>query len=656
MGNYDHLLSPLMVGNHLFKNRICMTPTTPQWIQSDEPYPAETIIEYYLRRAKNGAALVTLSGLFPFNDTDNPMPPHMKGKFRFFIDRNENHYLSQLCEGMHGFGSFVTIQAQHAIPADWDISAGAQVYERFEDRVPAKHEITPYEMKAATEKLVETCLKLKEIGLDGVFLHMSYQQTPLGRSLSPLINKRTDEYGGSFENRIRFAQETCQAIKDACGKDFIIEAHITGEERDANDEYIPGGWSMEESVRFAEAMSGLIDILHLRGWSLSYQHPMWLGKNEPPYLFLAEACKNAVTETKILTTAGHQYPDKMDEVIASGKADLVGVARAMIADPDFIQKLYRNRADDIVPCIRCNRCFDSGPAGTPQTCRCSVNPIRGWDARVPALFPPSTEKLRVAVAGGGPTGMQAALTAFKRGHEVALYEKADELGGQLNIAKYSERKWNLKNLRNYLIHQMEKNDIELHIGEELTPEVIEREGYDVVLAALGSTPKIPDVKGLDMAKAYTILDVYGREEELGQKVVIIGGGASAIETGMHLAEEFGRDVTVLGRNAMIAKDLSETLCRNVEQAAWEAIENLHPITQATVTAITDEGVVYVDAEGVEHAVEADSVVVGVGMKPNAEKVIDLHGHGARIIAVGDGRIAGTSMDAMFEGYVAASQL
>lgn len=656
MGKFDHLLSPLKVGNHLFKNRIVLTPTTPQFLQEDEGFPAETQFQHYLRRVKNGAALVCLSGIFPF-DEENPMPERMKDHFIYDVDRRSHHYMSQLVEDIHGFGSFATIQLQHVMKQGYDISPGAKVFSGHDiGATEGTEELTEAMLKAATEEVIRKATILQKIGFDGVFLHMSYQQSMLGRSISPLINKRTDNYGGTFENRLRLVTETCEGIKKACGKDFIIEAHITGEERDNKGIYIPGGWSVDDSVRFAEAMSGLIDILHLRNWSINGQHPLWLMPDEPPNLSFAERCMEAVTDTKILTTSGHKDPKKMDKIIAEGQADLIGVARSLIADPYFIEKLYDDRADDIVPCIRCNKCFETGPAGTPRTCRCSVNPLWGFESRDHIVFTPPLKHKKILIAGGGPAGMEAALVCKERGHEVVLYEKSDALGGQLKIADYSPEKWALKDFKNFLAYQVDKQGIEVHLNTPVTPEMLENSDSDVVIAALGSTPKMPSIPGIERENVTTIIYTYGNEDELGQNIVIVGGGSSAIETGMHLANSYGRSVTVLGRNSLIAKDLPPVFCRGVEQEIWESTKGLTAITNASVVEINDKGVVYQNGNGETHTIPADTVLIGIGMEPLFDETISLHGHGPRLVVVGDDRIPGSIMDAMRDAYFAAAQL
>ena len=252
--------------------------------------------------------------------------------------------------------------------------------------------------------------------------------------------------------------------------------------------------------------------------------------------------------------------------------------------------------------------------------------------------------------------MEAALVARTRGHDVTLYEKGEKLGGQLLVADYSEMKWALRNYRDYLIHQMDKLNVDVHLGEALTPEMVEEGGYDAVIAAIGSRPKMPGIPGIDDPRVCNVFGVYGHEEELGEHVVIVGGGTTAMETGYHLAEEFGIDVTILECDAVLARDTPPVHCRAVMEKIWDACEKLTAHTKALVKGITEEGVVYTDEEGVEHVVPADTIVIATGMEPLMDQAMAFHGHGAQLITVGDSQKPGNVLSLTRSAWFATMQL
>ena len=656
--NYKHLLAPLRVGNHLFKNHIVMTPTTPTFLQQDEKYPAESLATHYLLRAK-AASLVTITGA-PMFMTQEDRPINLRNDFEFDIEATNQHYMSTMLDGIHAYGTFATIWLQHMFDATYDLSAGVPSFGAPGVNVEAKvtkPEIPVDLIHKSTEDLARRCRLIQKMGFDGVYLHMSYQQSLIARALTPLTNKRTDEYGGCFENRIRLLLETLDAIRDACGRDFIIEGHITGEERDnETGELIPGGWTIDDSVRLAEAVSGKMDILHLRGWNIDRQHPIGIMPDEPPYLYLAEYVKqNATTDTKILSVSGYSDPDLMEEAIAQGKVDIIGVARQLICDPDFITKLYDNRADDIVPCIRCNKCLRVSWS-MPDTNRCSVNPRWGFEHRMKNLVEPAKKQKRVAVIGGGPAGMEAAIVCRERGHEVTLFERGNRLGGQLVIGDYSEYKWPLKKLRCYLEHQVNKQGVDVRLNCEATPEMINEGDYDAVVLALGSDPVMLPIPGIDKPHVHTAISTYGREDELPEAIVVVGGGENGIETAMHLANDFGKKVTVLEMTDAIARDAAPFHYRSQMEIVWNKIETLTCITNAKVSAIEDDCVRYIDAEGKEASVPADAVVVSFGSRARLDDVEKFGLCDGRLFVVGDARKAGSVMDLMRTSYFAASQI
>ena len=657
---FKHLMSPLQVGNHLLKSRIISTPCAPRFIQENETYPTEGLIQHYANKAKGGAAIVHVSGSKIALD-DSMKPPALRHTIEFVYDGDVNHYLSQLANAVHDQGSFATIVEKHLYDTKkYDISPVQEF--SFSGSLDADlavgQELTEAQIRQATEEMVERVHKLYTIGFDGVYLHMSYQAMLLGRSLSPLTNKRTDKYGGSFENRMRLAIETASAIKEACGKDFIIEASLTGEERDPiTNEPIPGGWTIEDTIHYCEMLEGLVDIVHVRGWHIDNQQPLGFIPDTPPYLELAEKVKAANPPVKILSHCGFHDPYQMEETIAQGKVDLIGMARAWIANPNFGDLVADDREDDIIPCIRCNKCFQAY-SNSPYITRCSVNPRFGIEHRYKTLIDPPGPSRKVAVVGGGPAGMIAATETAKRGHKVTIFEKSDELGGQLKITDYVSFKWPLRDYKDYLKHQVEKLGVEVRYNTEATPEMLDAEGFEAIYLAMGSVPRtlpIPGADGSAGVPVYSAVQVFGHEDELPDEIVIIGGGETALETGMHLAEH-GHKVTIICLDEIIGAAMSPLHYRSLVMEAAGKLDSLEIKVNASANAIAADGVHYLDAEGAEQVQPAEAVIISVGSRPLREEALPFAQCDGRLFIIGDNCEVGSVYELSHQAYFAAMKI
>jgi NADPH-dependent 2,4-dienoyl-CoA reductase/sulfur reductase-like enzyme len=343
-----------------------------------------------------------------------------------------------------------------------------------------------------------------------------------------------------------------------------------------------------------------------------------------------------------------------EEFIASGKCDMVLQARTFNAEPDYGKKIYEGRGEDVVPCLLCNKCHGLSMNG-PWYSVCSVNPKLGLDSTVKVIDPPTMTK-KVAVIGGGPAGMKAALTAAERGHKVAIYEKNDYLGGLVHHADYSPYKWSLKDYKDYLIRQVKKAGVEVHLSTAATPEMIKAKGYDVVLAAVGAEPVTPKILGWDGKNVWKALDVYGREKELGKNVVFIGGGEFGVETAMYLANA--------GHNIMILTSEKE-LMRNERvhgeeqmMVIYDEMKNFDYVTEAIPKNISEGKVTYTDVKGNEKSIQADSVVIWGGLKARTTEAMKFSGSANKaFFAIGDCTLNGGNIQrCTHSAFYVASQI
>ncbi len=659
MKRYPHVLSPLCVRGKVLKSRFVSSNALPHYLQGPETYPNDQVIGHLVSLARNGAAIVT------FADWTNPMQrqsPNEDGK-RFpmydLSDPSVENYFCQMTDQIHALGSYMSMaimpftapfpgyDVSHEEPVSMEQAAAAGNVRAIMSGGAGCEELTHEMIREIIEQQAQVALRYKKLGFDMCTLHFAYRITLFARFLSPMTNHRTDEYGGSVAGRARFLIELATRIKELCGQDFLVEVQISATEP------FPGGMTIEQTIETAKLCEGCVDIFQFRAGDANTNHPTGYNSREHQYAVLADCAAVKKSGTSILCEpiGGFQDLGDAEEIIASGKADLIGAARALFIDPDYYQKAIEGRGEDVLPCVRCNKCHVPSLEGDWNSI-CTVNPEIGIVHNLGYLTRPAGPSKRVAIAGGGPAGMRAALMCASRGHDVTIYEASDALGGQLKLMDAPTFKWPLARYRRYLVDQVRKAGIRVLLSTPATPELLTPEGYDVVIAALGATPVRPPVPGAE--KAATIFDLFGHEEKFGHRCVVIGGSESGTEAGIYLAEN-GHETVVLTRQDILAPDATPIHYRETFEEYYATLPTFSFITGASATAIGDGYVEYRDRAGELRRIECDSVVALGGMQPHQQQAMALYPCADRFYMIGDCREVGNVFTANRTAYLAAHQ-
>lgn len=677
---YAALLSPLKVRGVILRNRMYSTASTPHFLQGTQSHPTEKVITHFANRAKNGAAAVTVNHFhkdnFPFPGRAIDNPP---GHFNLF-DLNDStcqNYLCQLVDAIHFYGAKATgyLMADPGwFYADGKVPAGSggmppmggprepacsetDRYLAAENDGPPMMDpsaITREMMDNYIRHLVQEATDLKRLGFDIISMHCCYRHSPHAAMVSPLTNHRTDEYGGSWENRTRFLREIYAALRKAL-PGTPLECVFSVSEPE-------GGYTVEDTIEFARLTEGTIDILHLRAGEMDPQHPLGFTSTEEmptPYLEeMGRVCKavhGLGLNMVVAASAGFHDPEWANQALVDGKADLICMARSWINNPDYGRKVYEGRGEDIVPCIRCNKCHVPNGRDMWRSV-CSVNPILGLEDKILRMVEEKPEKLlKVAVVGGGPAGLEFARVAAQRGHDVTLYEASDKLGGQLRHADYPSFKWPLRRFKDFMVAQMDKEGVKVLLGTPATRELLEAGGYDVVAVAVGSKSVAPPIPGADGANVRFATEIYGREGELPEEIAIIGGGEIGVETGLYLCE-IGKKVTVLEQQYELIADAPHAHYKNMVHNYWRAQPNFRYQCGVTVNSIEADGVNYTNHKGEKHKLSAQVTLLAIGTRARVDEAFALHGAAPRTIVIGDCDTAGNVQKCMRSAYAAAVTL
>jgi len=658
-----HLFSPANVGSIEISNRIVMLAMHLAFA-TEEGFSTGRLKNFYVERAKGGAGLLTI-GMAYVDQTG-------KGQ-GLSLDIYDDKYipgLKEVAEACKVYGSRVFLQLSHqgatALPnliGQQPVSS-SPITTRKSDMLP--RELTTTEIPEVVDRFGEAARRTKEASFDGIEVVAS-TNTLINQFLSPITNKRADEYGGELKNRMRFLFEVNEAIRGKVGDDYPLSYRIVG------DELMKGGNGVAEAVQIAKELEKVgADVINVNlSWHEVPVPQIAMSVPRGAYTYTARAVKEAVN-VPVIATGRINDPILAERLIEEGVTDFAGMGRALIADPELPNKAREQRFDDIRPCIACGQgCFDVAIFHQPLTCLGNAAVGRENECRIVKIGRPK----KVIVIGGGPGGMEAARVAALRGHKTILYEKNQELGGMLNLASIVPGREEISSLVSYLVTQVQKLGVDIRLKLEATTGLIEEEKPDVIIVATGSNPVVPDIPGIDRDSVVAANEVLVGNADTGKRVVIVGGSGVGCDVALYLARKGTVDAEAAFFLAGVeAVDLETMLLLNrkgtknitiVEMlpkigrgigisTRWTIMRRLREVgvsivTRATVERITDTGVI-AKIDGEDRSIEADTVAIAVGHRSNDTLFKELEGKASEVYSIGDCVEPRTALEAIREAY------
>ena len=653
---YPHLFSPLKVGNTILRNRIFAAPTGYCDL-TVENIATEPLMAYYESKARGGCAVVHVGEAYIDSVHGVDIPKYLK------LDTDDCvSHLATVADAINKHGAIASIELMHAgMFSSQSYIEGHQVWAPSDTVIHTESDKASSRMQGAflpempeevildtIEQYAQAAKRVQLAGFKMVLLHGGHGWL-LHQFMSPLTNHRTDKWGGSPENRCRFAVMVCDRIKEVCGKNFLIDFRMSASEVNSV------GYGIENGVECAKVLDGHCDIIHCSVGnhevieSFVVMHPSMFLEDGVNMKYAAEVKKHV--KTPVATVGSFSDPDMMEKALADGLVDVIEIGRGVIADPDLPNKARAGKADEINQCLRCYTCFSQ--LITTGQYGCAINPTTGRELEVKYDTHP-VHKRKVVIVGGGIGGMQAALTAAERGHTVTLIEKADKLGGVLLIEDGVSFKSKLKL---YLEHQaakvMKHPNISVLLNTTATTELVSGMEPDAVIASVGARPAVPTyLPGYDKKNVMPAEYAYTHVKEVGQKVVVIGGGLVGAELALHLAL-CGKEVTLMHRH--------EAVKCGANGLHGQAIgEQIHILKVGTAfntspVEITDEGVIGRNDEG-EKLYPADTVIYAVGQRPLADEAEKFRFCAPEFYTIGDCVTPATIYQATSQAFYAARDI
>ncbi|MFC1592791.1 FAD-dependent oxidoreductase [Candidatus Omnitrophota bacterium] len=634
------LFEPGRIGRLSLRNRIVMAPMGTGGLAEPDGRFSRREVDYYATRAKGGTGLI-VTGV-AFVDRDIEKPPNVP-----IVDNSKCiASLNELAEAVHDYGARIAVEltagfgrvgspvqpggaravAPSAMPCFWDSTVTAR-------------EMTTEEVERLVRAFEYSAEILSIAGIDAVWIH-AHEGYLFDQFQTALWNKRTDKYGGDLEGRLRFAVEVIKAIRRGAGEDFSIIYRF------GLTHYLEGGRKVEEGLEIARRIEAAgVDALEVDAGCYETHHWPHPTTYQPPgcMVDMAEMVKTVV-KIPVITVGKLGYPELAERVLQEGKADFISIGRALIADPEWPNKVKEGMLEDIRPCLADSEGC-SGRILTGKYISCTVNPSAGMEKEF-ALQLAAREK-SVLVIGGGPGGMEAARVAALRGHKVNLWERSNVLGGALIPASIPDFKEDYWDLLKYLSTQLNKLGVTVELGKEGTQELVKEMNPEVAFIATGSTPIIPEIPGIEKGKVVTAIDLLVSRKDTGESVVVIGGGIVGCETALYLAQK-GKKVTIVEILDSLVRGIFKRNRIYLIQLLNDA--NVEILTETMVLEIIDEGITIANKYGKRSTLKADNVVLAVGLKPNSKLIEVLTDSVPEVYAIGDCVEPRKIINAIWEGF------
>lgn len=642
------LLEENRIGSLSLKNRLVFAPITTGFSAENGCFGQDEI-NFSVERAKGGAALIFTDAVAIDRDHQMSVPIPLP-----YIDHDTQiSRYSRFVDAIHHHGAKIGIQLYHAGRQTSTSKRGGNspvgpsaVHSSMMGRIPFPDSIqmSETEIEQVIQSYALAASRAQNAGFDAIDMGGGAGYL-IQQFLSPLTNKRTDRWGGSLENRLRFATSVIKRIRSLLGEEFPLIFDL------CLNEYMKDGISVEQGLETAEILeSHGIDAFRIHGVNMETFYHLFPSTGSPygELIPLGKLLKKHIKKAKIMLGQRINDPELAERIIQEEAADIILLARPLISDPYFPKKVMSGKTKSIRKCIGCNHCVDNLAYGKPI--RCSVNPVVGFEQEYSQLTKTRDPK-NVLIVGGGPAGMEAARVAAYTGHKVTLAEKNSYLGGQIKHAASTPYKEELKNIIAYYEHQLETLNIDVRLNCEIDYQAIMDIKPDTIILATGAEPIIPDIPGIDASNVIKATDILQHSVSIDSgPVVIIGGGSLGAEIAEMLALQ-GHDITIVEKTDGIAADMGFIISLTFHDRLDKL--PIERITNATVTRVEEGKVYYTRANGEQGNAEAAIVVIATGYTPNNTLKDNLSKLVDDVIVIGDCLEPRKILDAVHEGFHSA---